>query len=88
MNSEKLFWVARFFGGNVEYSGGEGFIDGISILPIQAPSIRTCAIRFGPESTTAMFIGWLISDARFWAAEIISPLSMSIKPSPSHEASD
>src|SRR5215217_5184796 len=35
----------------------------MSMLPSQAPSIRTCATRLPPASTTAMFIGWPISVA-------------------------
>ena len=35
----------------------------ISMLPIQAPSIRSKATRFAPASTTAMFIGTPISFA-------------------------
>src|SRR3954454_9157484 len=38
----------------------------MSILPSQAPSMRTCATRLPPASTTARFIGWLISVA--WAS--------------------
>src|SRR5829696_4680649 len=38
----------------------------MSMLPSQAPSMRTCATRLPPASTTAMFIGWLISVA--WAS--------------------
>src|SRR4051794_10219828 len=36
----------------------------MSTLPSQASSIRTCATRLPPASTTAMFIGWPISVAR------------------------
>ena len=42
----------------------------MSMLPIHAPSIRACATRLPPASTTAMFIGWPIS------AALASPASM------------
>jgi hypothetical protein len=50
----------------------------ISMLPIQAPSIRTCAMRFPPSSTTAMFMGCPISDAFFSAAPIILRASLRV----------
>src|SRR5436190_20652424 len=50
----------------------------ISILPTQALSMRTCATRLPPESTTAMFIGWPISSAFFSAAAIIRLASASV----------
>src|SRR5947209_2631158 len=39
------------------------FLIEISTLPIHARSMRTCATRLPPASTTAMFIGWPISSA-------------------------
>src|SRR4029077_6580472 len=42
----------------------------ISMLPIHALSIRTCATMFPPSSATAMFMGWPISLAFFSAALI------------------
>src|SRR5690606_26191675 len=42
----------------------------ISILPIQAPSMRTWEIKFPPASTTAIFMGWPISSALRSAASI------------------
>src|SRR6267154_152895 len=42
----------------------------ISMLPIHALSIRTCATMFPPWSATAMFTGWPISLAFFSAALI------------------
>src|SRR5580693_3733472 len=43
----------------------------ISMLPIHALSIRTCATMFPPSSATAMFMGWPISVAFFSAAPIM-----------------
>src|ERR1700730_15176977 len=48
----------------------------ISMLPIQAPSIRTWLTRFPPASTTAMFIGWPISRALASAAVITRRASL------------
>src|SRR5579884_171596 len=42
----------------------------MSMLPSHAPSMRSKASRFPPSSTTAMFIGWPISEAFFSAAAI------------------
>src|SRR5690242_17254957 len=42
----------------------------MSMLPIHAPSMRTCATRLPPPSTTAMFMGWPISAALRSAAAI------------------
>src|ERR1017187_2285519 len=54
----------------------------ISILPIQAPSIRTCATRFPPPSTTAIFIGCVLQ-----AHEITNALTSQATAS-RHEESD
>src|SRR5438552_2952295 len=43
----------------------------ISMLPIHALSIRTCATMFPPSSATAMFMSWPISVAFFSAAPIM-----------------
>ena len=48
------------------------------MLPIQALSIRTCATRLPPESTTAMFMGWPISCAFFSPAAMILLASSSV----------
>src|ERR1700676_3497005 len=42
----------------------------ISMLPIHALSMRTCATMFPPSSATAMFMGWPISLAFLSAALI------------------
>src|SRR5215469_16610294 len=49
-----------------------------SMLPIQAPSIRTWASRLPPPSTTAMFIGWPISFALLSPAAITRLASSSL----------
>src|SRR5467141_2894573 len=49
----------------------------MSMLPIQAPSMRTCATMLPPSSATAMFIGCPISLAFFSAAEITRRASSS-----------
>src|SRR5882672_3502386 len=46
------------------------FFWAMSMLPIQALSMRTCATRLPPSSATAMFIGCPISEAFFSAAAI------------------
>src|SRR5215211_4160359 len=40
------------------------------MLPTNAPSILTCALRLPPASTTAMSMGWLICCAFRWAASM------------------
>src|SRR5215208_1307810 len=40
------------------------------MLPTNAPSILTCALRLPPASTTAMSMGWPISWAFRWAASM------------------
>jgi hypothetical protein len=54
------------------------FLIEMSMLPIQASSIRTCATRFPPASATAMFIGWPIFVAFFCAAAITRCASSSL----------
>src|ERR671920_183342 len=48
------------------------------MLPTNAPSILTCALRLPPASTTAMSIGWPISSAFRWAASITRRASSSV----------
>jgi hypothetical protein len=50
----------------------------ISMLPIHAPSMRTCETRFPPPSTTAMFIGCPISAAFPSAAAITRRASANV----------
>src|SRR4051794_9016088 len=50
----------------------------MSMLPNQAPSMRTCEIRLPPSSATAMFIGCPISFAFLSAAVIILRASSSL----------
>src|SRR5258707_166538 len=50
----------------------------MSMLPIQAPSMRTCAMRFPPASTTAMFIGCFCACASFSAAAMTRRASASV----------
>src|SRR5581483_2126764 len=64
-------WAARSL---VEMSKARevyAFFWEISMLPIHAPSMRTCATIFPPSSATAIFIGCPISVAFFSAAAII-----------------
>src|ERR1700688_2047774 len=50
----------------------------MSMLPIQAPSMRRWETRLPPSSTTAMFIGCLISTAFVSAAAMIFRASSSV----------
>src|SRR5260370_5703866 len=50
----------------------------MSVLPIQAASMRTWETRLPPSSTTATFIGCLISTAFFSAAAMIFRASSSV----------
>src|SRR5258708_14350802 len=50
----------------------------MSMLPMQAPSMRTWDTRLPPSSTTAMFIGCLISTAFCSAAAMIFRASSSV----------
>src|SRR5579863_6832921 len=53
----------------------------MSMLPIQAPSMRSKATRFAPASTTAMFIGTPISAAFFSPLRMTSRACSSVTPS-------
>src|SRR5829696_7295492 len=48
------------------------------MLPTNAPSILTCALRLPPASTTAISIGWPISWAFRWAASMTRRASFSV----------
>src|SRR5215212_9028033 len=50
----------------------------IVMLPTNAPSILTCALRLPPASTTAMSMGWPISSAFRWAASMTRRASSSV----------
>src|SRR2546423_6048033 len=54
------------------------FFCAMSMLPSQAPSIRSNATRLPPPSTTATFIGWPISPAFFSAAAMIRRASLKV----------
>src|SRR5699024_10534838 len=56
----------------------QAFLIEMSMLPIHAPSIRTCATRLPPASATAIFIGCPISAAFFSAAAITRLASSSV----------
>jgi hypothetical protein len=53
------------------------FLMAMSIEPTQASSMRTNALRFAPESTTAIHICVLSFVASFWAA-LIAAKALSI----------
>src|SRR5438876_11854995 len=81
MNAEELAprlrMLCQFLRFNFKGARRVSLLQEISMLPIQALSIRTCATMFPPSSATAMFMGWPISLAFFSAALITRRASSS-----------